>query len=246
LDSGTFEIEAAVEKNHWWFIGRRKLIAGVIREHMISHDDHILDVGTSTGTNLRMLTDCGYPNYFGLDINFKAITHCLKKGLRNLVQGNVCSLPFADNSFRLVIATDVLEHVDDDFKAICELERVLTPNGLAIITIPAFQCLWGLQDKVAHHKRRYLKSTIVNLSNNANLECIDVYYFNYILSIPIYLARKIMILFGSKLYSEAQINTKLLNRIFTFIFSWDVFTAKKIRPPFGVSIMLIAKKNILV
>ena len=81
----------------------------------------------------------------------------------------ICTLPFADRSFELVLATDVLEHVDDDYAAAREIMRVLVPGGTALVTVPAFQMLWGLQDRLAFHKRRYRQKQFVNVLGAAGL-----------------------------------------------------------------------------
>ena len=52
------------------------------------------------------------------------------------VKADICNLPFADNSFDLIICNHVLEHIPDDTKAMQELYRVLAPNGTAILQVP--------------------------------------------------------------------------------------------------------------
>jgi len=91
----------------------------------------------------------------GLDQSEEAIRFCAEKGLGRVQRGDVCSLPFSDNSFDLVLATDVLEHVSADTVAMAEVRRVVRPQGYVLLTVPTFPLLWGLQDNVAHHLRRY-------------------------------------------------------------------------------------------
>jgi len=52
------------------------------------------------------------------------------------VKADICDLPFEDNAFDVVFCNHVLEHIEDDFKAMSELYRVLKPNGLGIFQIP--------------------------------------------------------------------------------------------------------------
>jgi SAM-dependent methyltransferase len=157
-------------------------------------------------------------------------------------QGDICALPFADASFDVVLATDVIEHVDDDGHATAEIARVLAPDGLALITVPAFQSLWGPQDRQALHKRRYRLRPLVRLLLATGLRIDRSYYFNYLLFGPIWAARRIIDLFGIKLDSEGQVNTPLLNRILSAVFSVDISTARSIKAPFGVSILVVARK----
>src|SRR5260370_41254151 len=69
--------------------------------------------------------------------------------------GTAEAIPFADATFDLVTAFDVLEHLDDDVRALREMARVARPGGLIAVTVPAYQWMWGRQDEVSHHRRRY-------------------------------------------------------------------------------------------
>jgi SAM-dependent methyltransferase len=243
MDTSTFAVEAEVEANHWWFVARRQLFAHLIARQQLSADAHVLDIGTSTGTNLRLLRELGFANRVGLDLSDDAIRWCAEKGLGKVEKGDVCNLPFGDGEFDLVLATDIIEHVDDDLRAIEEIRRVLAPGGTAIISVPAFQSLWGLQDEVAHHRRRYLKKGFLDLVHRGGLVCRTGFYFNYLLFIPIWGARQVIRLLKIKLESENQMNTPLLNRLLTWVFTVDVATARVIHPPFGVSIVAVTNRN---
>src|SRR4029077_16474663 len=59
-------------------------------------------------------------------------------------------------SFDLVTALDVVEHIDDDLGALREMKRVIKPPGLLLLTVPAYRFLWGRQDDINLHKRRYV------------------------------------------------------------------------------------------
>ncbi|GLU42487.1 SAM-dependent methyltransferase [Muricauda sp. NBRC 101325] len=52
------------------------------------------------------------------------------------VKADICNLPFADNSFDVILCNHVLEHIPDDTKAMQELYRVLKPGGWGIFQIP--------------------------------------------------------------------------------------------------------------
>lgn len=189
-----------------------------------------------------MLNELGYKEYQGLDFSEEAIRWCAEKGLGKVQHGDVCNIPFAENSFGLILATDIIEHVEDDQKALSEITRVLKPGGTAIISVPAFQSLWGLQDEVSHHKRRYRLGPLKKLIGTAGLSCKECFYFNYMLFVPIWLTRRIIRLLKIHIQSENQVNTPMLNAILKAIFISDVFSARVINPPFGVSIICIAQK----
>ena len=242
MDIAAYAVEADVEETHWWFAGRRKLFADELKRAGVPLDARVLDIGAGTGSNLRMLRDLGFTRVTGLDASDEAIRFCATKGLGAVRKGDICAMPFANASFDVILATDVIEHVDDDGRAAVEIARVLAPSGRALITVPAFQSLWGLQDRKAQHKRRYRMRPLLQLLGRHGMQIERSYYFNYLLFVPIWIARRMIDLFGLTLDSENQLNAPLVNRLLSFVFSLDVNTAGMLRVPFGVSILAVAKK----
>ena len=241
MEQSTYAVESRVEASHWWFTERRRLFSRLIAGLHLPADGPILDIGTSTGTNLRMLRDLGFSRVEGVDTSTESVRWCESKGLGHVTLGDVCNLPFEDASFEMVLATDIIEHVDDDATAIREIRRVLKPGGFVLVTVPAFMSLWGLQDDVSHHKRRYLAEQVLSRVTGAGLVVLQSFYFNYLLFVPIWLGRKIIRLFGVKLKSEAEVNTSWLNGIMKLIFRLDVATAPFLKPSFGVSYLVVAR-----
>jgi SAM-dependent methyltransferase len=243
MKQSAYEIEAAIESTHWWFAGRRRLFARMIEGLRLARDARILDVGTSTGTNLRMLGELGFTRFEGIDSSDDAARWCEAKGLGHVTRGDAGCLPFADESFDLVLATDVIEHVDDDGAALREITRVLKRGGRALITVPAFRSLWGLQDEISQHKRRYRAREVLALVRGAGLQVLERFYFNYVLFVPIFLARQAMRLWRPRIASENQVNSPFVNRALGAIFRFDVRTAPRLRPPFGVSYLVLAGRD---
>jgi SAM-dependent methyltransferase len=124
-----------------------------------------------------MLSDLGFKHVTGVDMSDDAIRFCAGKGLGHVEKGNVCSLPFDNVSFDVVLATDIIEHVDDDDRALAEIAGVLRPGGKVLIKVPAFRSLWGLQDEVAFHKRRYRMLPLLGQLKPVGLAPPRRYYF---------------------------------------------------------------------
>jgi len=242
LERQVYEIEAQVEAEHWWFAGRRQLFANEITRANIRQSSLVLDVGVGSGSNLRMLAEMKFPNVIGLDSNSDVLQICHEKGFACVQLGSICNMPFSAESFDFVLATDVIEHVQDDVVALKEICRVLRPGGCVLITVPAFQSLWGLQDEVALHCRRYRLGTLVERVVGAKLTVMRSYYFNYLLFAPIWAARQIVRVSKVRLQSENEINSPLINRVLAAIFRLDIATAPLLRPPFGVSALVFAQK----
>jgi SAM-dependent methyltransferase len=238
----TYAIEAKVAADHWWFVGRRHLLSNVLKQLALPKDAPILDVGTGTGSNLAVLRELGYTAVKGVDSSIEALHYCREKGFDNVTLGDICNLPFPDSTFGLILATDVIEHIDNDLAALSEIRRVLAFDGRVIVTVPAFKILWGTQDDVSHHKRRYVKKELLEKVKSVKFNCLNIFYFNYILFLPILAARSVIKLLKLKVTNENSINNKFLNDLFKIVFKLDVVSSPILSPPFGVSILALLDK----
>jgi SAM-dependent methyltransferase len=242
VQESVYAADARYERDHWWFVGRRKLFAGLIRELGLTADAPALDIGTSSGTNLRLLRDLGFSDVTGLDFNEDAIRFCAEAGLGTVRQGDITAMPFERDQFSLVLATDIIEHVDDDVGALREVARVLQPGRTVLITVPAFPSLWGFQDEVSLHKRRYRMKTLLDRIREAGLVPRKSFHFNYLLFGPIWSARQLMKVWRHGFRSESEMNNPMMNRVLMTVFDLDVRLAPRFAPPFGVSILVTADK----
>ena len=89
-----------------------------------------------------------------LDISVPALARLHERGAE-VVLGRITSLPFAAAEFDLVCALDVVEHVDDDDRALAELSRVTRSGGIVLVSIPLHPSSWTAFDEFVGHKRRY-------------------------------------------------------------------------------------------
>ncbi len=233
-----------VEDSHWWFVGRRLILESFLEQiHSALGTQHstlrILDVGCGTGANLEMLA--GFGEAQGVDVSDDALEFCQAKGLKAR-KGLAESLPFADESFDLVTALDVVEHLDDDVAGLKEMNRILKKDGKTLIFVPAFMWLWGVQDDVSNHRIRYTKRQIVERLQIAGFEIERATYANITFFAPILGGRTLMKLTGIKPESENNVNVSALNGVFGKLFGAERFWLKRASFPFGVSIVVVAKK----
>jgi SAM-dependent methyltransferase len=242
MDRSVFVTEAKIEATHWWFVERRRLFARLIGKAGIPLDATVVDIGTGTGANLRLLRQMGYVHVEGIDPSEHAAHWCAEKELGDVRTGDIRALPLTDSSVDLLLATDVIEHVNEDNQAVAEIRRVLRPGGVALITVPAFSSLWGLQDVKSQHFRRYRMTPFLELLKQAGLVVENSFYFNYLLFGPIYVARQIIRWTKVELNSENEVNNLLLNRILSVVFRLDVMTAPVLKLPFGVSILALVHR----
>src|SRR3954454_18030071 len=137
MQQHTYAIMDEVEGSHWWFVGRRRILESfldsiVAKLQDTPHEDgsqsaiRILDVGCGTGANIEMLSQYGEAE--GVDVSDDALEFCRRKGLK-VQKGLAETLPYADESFELTTALDVIEHLDDDIAGLKEMFRVTKRGG---------------------------------------------------------------------------------------------------------------------
>ena len=171
----------------------------------------ILDVGCGTGANLLMLSK--YGDAEGVDVSEDALAFCRERGLENVKLGAAEELPYDDGTFDLVTALDVVEHLDDDLAGLREMRRVLRPGGRVLLFVPTFMFLWGLQDDVSNHRRRYRLPELRRVLEQAGFEIERTTYANITFFLPILVMRKLMRVTGIKAESENNINVSALNGV---------------------------------
>lgn len=243
MEQHTYAIMNRVEDSHWWFVGRRAILESFLREiteKIKIENPRILDVGCGTGANLEMLSQFGESE--GVDVSDDALEFCRQKGLK-VHKGLAEELPFDDESFEMVTALDVVEHLDDDVAGLKEMHRVLKKDGRTLIFVPAFMWLWGVQDDISNHRIRYTKKQIVERLEKAGFEIERATYANWTFFAPILAGRTLMKITGIKPESENNVNISALNGFFGKIFSSERFWLKNFDFPFGVSIVITAKKK---
>jgi len=238
----TYTILYEVEQSHWWFIGRRRILAGFVEQicrQVTDRPARILDVGCGTGANLLMLANYGEAE--GVDVSEEALAFCRARGLDKVRLGAAEELPYEDGTFDLVTAFDVVEHMDDDLAGLKEMRRVLRPGGRALLFVPAFMFLWGLQDDVSHHRRRYRLPELRRVLEQAGFEVERSTYANITFFAPILLGRQLMRLTGITTESENSINVPALNGLFGAILGAESTVLRYMNLPFGVSGLCVAR-----
>lgn len=239
----TYPILYEVEQSHWWHRGRRRILAGFVSEicsRVTDRRPRILDVGCGTGANLLMLSQ--YGDAEGVDVSEDALAFCRERGLDHVKQGAGEELPYEDGKFDLVTAFDVVEHMDDDLAGLREMYRVLRPGGHALLFVPTFMFLWGLQDDVSNHRRRYRLPELRRVLEQAGFEIERSSYVNITFFAPILLLRKLMRLTGMKAESENNINVPALNGVLGALFGAERTILRYVNLPFGVSGLCVARK----
>lgn len=233
----------SLEKLSCWFIGRRDLIFKLLQKE--NRNSKILDVGCSGGVLIEFLAEQGFKNIQGIDKSPEAIKLCRHKGIKNVFQRAGEKTEFGDACFDIIIASDVLEHIENDCLAVAEWHRIVTPGGKLIVFVPAFNFLWGQHDEINQHYRRYSRSglTTVLATNKFTLEKIS--YWNFILFLPVAWLRILQNAFsksnkhgGEHLY---KLN-RIVNGLLIELLKVENRFLGKFTFPFGISLFAVARK----
>jgi SAM-dependent methyltransferase len=242
MERTTYEHEARLERTHWWFQGRRKILRRILAKLDPPPGARVLDLGCGTGANGSVLAEGGRV-VFGLDASSVPLGLGGAKGHTGRLRGDALHLPFADRSFDLVVALDVLEHIDEDHAAARELGRVAKPGAALIVFVPALQILWGLQDDVSHHKRRYHRTGLIDTVRAGGFAVERTTFFNSLLFPPILAARLAMRLRRpASVESENQIGGAFSNAVLERIFGLEAALLDRVDLPIGVSLACIARR----
>ena len=231
-----------LEETHWWYVGRRRIIVSFVKEICAQITDRrprILDVGCGTGANLKTLSEFGDAQ--GVDVSQDAIDFCRERGLTNVKLGAAEELPYDDGTFDLVTALDVVEHLDDDVGGLREMRRVLRPGGRALIFVPTFMWLWGVQDVVSNHRRRYTLPELRRAMVDAGFEVERATYANITFLPPVFLIRMLMRITGIKTDTEARINIPVFNPLFARVLGAEAAFLRFMNFPVGVSGLCVAR-----
>lgn len=249
-----------LETRYWWFVGRRLLIARLLEDALPRSDKslNLVDVGCGTGANLPMLRRAVGEKgaVFGFDFSPLALQWAREQvELTNLrlSQGDAMQMPLRDNCADCVTMLDVLEHLPDDRRALAEVERILKPGGVLVLSVPAYQHLWSAHDEALHHFRRYERLQLRGVLRGAGFE-IEKLSFAMSLMPPIaWFWRKFVLPFGPNRPKNAQRHSQ--GAILPGVPGWAnellaryVETEGKIiaRRPirFGTSLVAVARKKI--
>jgi SAM-dependent methyltransferase len=236
-----------IERTHWWYVARRKIIFDWVFQILADYPaPRVLDIGCGTGFNIEHLRAGGCFHVVGLDFSSKALTFCQSRNLDNLICGNGMRSPLRDESFDLVLALDLIEHLEDDVQALDEFARLLRPDGSLLIFAPAFRFLWGLQDKVSHHYRRYTARELKRKLEAVGFSIRKITYANMFLLPLVWAGRLFLRLSGYQIQgtSENDLHPGWSNGLLQTIFAAERPLLHHMNFPVGVSLFCIARKSL--
>jgi SAM-dependent methyltransferase len=162
------------------------------------------------------------------------------------IVGQVEAVPLAAHSFDAILLLDVLEHLDDDYLGLREAAGLVKPGGLLLVTVPAGPSLWGGQDVVSHHRRRYTRRALLETFRRAALPRPRLNYFNTLLFPPIAVTRWVRGAIGLAHRSRSDFDDShpgLMNDILGKVFALERYLIGRVPLPVGVSLIATLRLN---
>ena len=233
---------AGVQERHWWYVARREILGVQLRQLQLPCDAEILEVGSGTGANLALLAQFG--RVTGLEMEQRAIELARRSlGPRNdirLLQGRCPEdLGRVAQRFDLICLFDVLEHIVQDRQALERLRSLLKPGGRLLLTVPAYQWMWGPHDEHFHHQRRYSKAELLSTCESAGYAVAHACHFNSLL-FPLALIERMREKWTGRRGAAARTPPPVLNALLARVFAAERHLLALVAPPFGLSLLLLA------
>lgn len=159
--------QSIAQPDYWWYRARSVLLRAALGEQLGS-PRLVLDVGSADGPSVGWMR--GGHARVALDVDSRGLVPGTG------VCGSALALPFADGTFDVVAAFDVVEHCEPEEQALAELYRVLAPGGRLLASVPAYTWAWTDHDVRAGHHRRYTRPRLVAALDAAGFEVLRATY----------------------------------------------------------------------
>jgi len=248
FDATAFEFLFEMEQKHFWHIGRRELILDVLRRNISDlTGSRMLEVGCGNGNILAYLKQNGI-NIEGGDLFLEGLEFCQRRtGSAGLYQIDVLNLPFRNN-FDIIGIFDVLEHIDNDVKALGEINQALKPGGKLLLTVPSHKYMWSYFDVQSHHKRRYNKKELVTKLEQTGFTIKKISYYMFFL-FPVFAAVRFANHIFRKTIANNDVKTSIevktipvINWVFSESLRLEKLLIRHINLRFGASLIALAEK----
>lgn len=237
----------AAEDCHWWYAVLRSQVQHALAGRLPPRG-RLLDAGCGTGGMLEFLQGrIGDLNLAGVDDAEEAVRHCHLRGLNTVQMGSVEALPYADAAFDAVLSLDVLYHAGVSEKhALAEMGRVLNPDGLLVLNLPAFNGLRGSHDVAVSGARRYGASQVRSLLEHSSFAVEMIHYWNAWLFLPMLVWRQLSrrkAEQGTRCKSDLNLTPAWMNALLSGMGRVDAGLCRELRLPFGSSVFAVARKR---
>lgn len=238
MDPGYGARYAELYRTHWWWRAREALLERVLDRRIgRGAAGNVLDFGCGDGLFFPVLERYGSP--YGIEPETSLLDPAGPWRSRIATGANALDEP-DQRRYGLIVALDVLEHIEHPEPIVRELARRLDPGGLLVVTVPAFQSLWTAHDVLNQHVRRYRRAELESLLRGAGLDVINSRYFFVWLAVVKWVVARVERRVPRNPAPPA-VPWKPVNAIAYAVSRLEQRALAHVSPPFGSSILLIAR-----
>lgn len=230
------------ESGNWLSRGRNRLLDSSLARN---GGGRILEIGAGAGANLRTLARYGTVDV--VEVSDEFADHLETLAWPAAVHRTPIPALRLDERFDVIVAMDVLEHIERDEEAVRWVRDRLVPGGLFIATVPAYQWLFSDHDRAIHHFRRYTRKDLVAILD-PHLDVRHATYFNSAL-FPLAVASRVSWQAGRRLRGKSGTPQKQSSQAGRLdsglgrILEWEADrVVSGSRAPFGLSVFTIARR----
>lgn len=229
-----------LERRHFWWATRRRLVLEMYRRWFPTGSPRVLDVGCGSGVTADMLAQEG-AEVVGVDLEVP-VTEPGATSAR-LISGDYFEIGPELGEFDLVMALDVVEHIEDEERVLNALAASTCPGGKILITVPAYDWLWSSHDVDNEHFRRYTRKSLRKGLEAAGVNVERVGYL-FLGLVPPKALLSIYERIRSKPVSSGTEVGGAMNALASAYFGFELWTALRFRGflPAGTSVAAIATK----
>lgn len=258
-DERGFDTLLQMQRNHFWYRGRHKLLLTVLRRELArslgdAHELSAIDMGGGCGGWLEFLHthDGGLFQRLALaDSSMRALSlaESVVGSFAARYQVDLLDLPW-DGEWDVVFLLDVLEHIPNQEEAFRQIRRSLRPGGLLFVTVPALSFFWTYNDNLAHHQGRYCKRDFQALGERVGLKVQRTEYFMFLLSPALLISRMLFRPPSQATLEECrahmqythQVPIGAVNALLAGLFSLESRMVNFISFPWGTSVIAVFQR----
>jgi 2-polyprenyl-3-methyl-5-hydroxy-6-metoxy-1,4-benzoquinol methylase len=232
------------ENKHFWYVARQEIVISLIKKYLSNKAVNILDYGCGSGYISEAVINLNQSLVVtSADHNEQALSHCRERSLPHVVDLRVEKL--IPGSYDLILCLDVIEHIENDVEFMDNLRALLRPDGIMLVTVPAYEFLWSGEDYVSNHVRRYTLEGFKKKIKKTNLNIEKISYFNFLLFVPIVIHLILSRLLNPKSMYRTNVRPygDFLNKLLTNIFRSEKIFLPFLNFPFGFSLLAVLRST---
>jgi SAM-dependent methyltransferase len=207
----------------------------------------LLDVGGACSLIPRALEHWGEVQVIEVDAETARFART-KLGL-DVREGRFPESVPVQGPYDVVTMLDVLEHIEDDAASLCAARRLLKPEGLLLVTVPALKWLWSDHDVVLHHYRRYTRRELVARLDATGFSVMRASYYTGLL-LPEFVAERMAGKLRSSISGKRKTNydvkppPALLNGLFGLTMAFERWLLGPFDCWLGSSLIAVARQRL--